>query len=127
MTVDGVLDILGTASVVVGASFLLVAAVGVVRLPDVFTRQHAAGKAATLGVMASLVGTALIIGTVSSAIKLGVAVVFQFLASPVATHALARVAHRSGAQMWDRTVVDELAEAHASGDLNRIPEEDPSR
>jgi multicomponent Na+:H+ antiporter subunit G len=119
-----VVDALGLILIVVGTAFLMIAAIGVVRLPDVFARQHAGGKAATLGVMTVLLGVAIIADSTASTVKLLLAIAFQLLAAPIATHALARVAYRSGVEMWDRTAVDELAEAYASGDPGRTPEDD---
>lgn len=119
-----VVDALGLVLIVVGTAFLVIAAIGVVRLPDVFARQHAGGKAATLGVMTVLLGVATIADSTASTVKLLLAIAFQLLAAPTATHALARVAYRSGVEMWDRTAVDELAEAYASGDPSRTPEDD---
>lgn len=118
------LHTLGVVLIVLGTIFLLLAAIGVLRLPDVFARQHAGGKAATLGVMTVLLGVAALVDDPASTIKLLLAIAFQLVASPTATHALARVAYRRGIPMWDRTAVDELAEAYASGDPTRVPEED---
>lgn len=118
------IETIGVVLVVTGTAFLLLAAIGVVRLPDVFARQHAGGKAATLGVMTVLLGAAVLIEDTAATVKLLLAIGFQLLASPTATHALARVAYRDGVAMWDRTAVDELAEAYASGDRDRTPEED---
>jgi multicomponent Na+:H+ antiporter subunit G len=124
--VSAVLTAVGVVLVVTGTCFLLIAAVGVVRLPDVFARQHAGGKAATLGVMTVLLGVAALLQDTASTVKLVLAIGFQLVASPTATHALARVAYRDGVEMWDRTAVDELAEAYAAGDPDRLPEEDHS-
>jgi multicomponent Na+:H+ antiporter subunit G len=118
------LEIGGTFLVVVGTGFLLLAAVGVVRLPDVFARQHAGGKAATLGVMTVLLGVAALVHDTPATVKLLLAIAFQLVAAPTATHALARVAYRDGVPMWDRTAIDELAEAYTSGDPSRTPEDD---
>ena len=118
------IETIGLVLVVTGTAFLLLAAIGVVRLRDVFARQHAGGKAATLGVMTVLLGAAVLIDDTASTVKLLLAIAFQLVASPTATHALARVAYRDGVEMWDRTAVDELAEAYASGDPDRTPEED---
>lgn len=119
-----VVALIGLVLVVTGTAFLLVAAVGVVRLPDVYARQHAAGKAATLGVASCLLGAAAILGNTASTLKLLAAVAFQLIAAPIATHALSRAAYRAGNPMWDRTAVDELAEAYARGDLAALPEDE---
>jgi multicomponent Na+:H+ antiporter subunit G len=122
--VRGVLVVVGLLLVVTGTGFLLLAAIGVVRLRDVFARQHAAGKAATLGVATVLLGVAALIDDTASTVKLLLAIGFQLVASPTATHALARAAYRDGVPMWDRTAIDELADAYVSGDEDRQPAAD---
>lgn len=97
--------------VLVGAGILLIllAAVGIVRFPDVLTRASAATKAAGLGVALVLAGVAFLFGTVEAAIKLSLAVVLQFLTAPVSGHVIARAAYRSGSPLWEGTHTDELA------------------
>ncbi len=120
-------DVLGGVLVLVGVVFLLLGAVGVVRLRDVFARQHAGGKAATLGIASTLLGVAALLGETSSTVKLVLAVAFQLVAAPTATHALSRAAYRSGVHLWDRTAVDELDDALLAGDPERCPEDPPAR
>jgi multicomponent Na+:H+ antiporter subunit G len=85
-----------------GAFFLLVGSIGVVRLPDFYSRSHATGKSDTLGVMLTLFGLALHEGITVSDAKLLAVIVFVALASPVGTHALARAAYRTGLEPWYR-------------------------
>jgi len=93
----------------VGAGFVLVAAVGVVRLPDVFTRMHASTKPATLGT--SLLVTALALHAADPGITARALLValFFLLTAPVAAQRLGRAAHRSGVPLWEGTVSDALA------------------
>lgn len=98
------------ALILIGAFLSLVAAFGVLRLPDVYTRNHAASKAATLGVLAVLLGTFLYFymkeGQVNSRVILGI--VFIFVTSPVAGHLISRAAYNSGVKLWDKSVQDDL-------------------
>lgn len=99
----------------VGAALILLAGVGVVRLPDVLTRANAATKATGLGLAAILAGVALAVGTARAAVVLGLAVVIQLLTSPVSGHVIGRAAYRSGAPLWERTHTDDLG-AYYEGD-----------
>ncbi|MGH7827618.1 MAG: monovalent cation/H(+) antiporter subunit G [Candidatus Binatia bacterium] len=83
-----------------GAFFLLVSCVGLLRLPDFYTRAHAVGKAETLGSTLVLVGLALYNGAALSTFKLLLIVVIIAVTNPTATHALTRAAVRSGLKIW---------------------------
>ena len=112
------MTIVGGVLIGTGVALILLAGVGIVRLPDVLTRASAATKAAGLGVALVLAGVAFVIGTPEAAVKLGAAVVLQFLTAPVAGHVLGRGAYRSGAPLWQGTEVDELRgfyEQHPDG------------
>jgi multicomponent Na+:H+ antiporter subunit G len=91
-----------------GVVLILLAGVGIVRFPDVLIRANAATKAAGLGVALVLGGVAFVIATPEAAVKLGAAVVLQFLTAPVAGHVMGRGAYRSGAPLWEGTEVDDL-------------------
>lgn len=124
------MTVLADAALLVGSLLLLLAAVGVVRLPDVFARMHAGGKAATLGLALVLAGSAMLAGGVTPAVKLLLAIVFQFVTAPIAVHALSRAAYRDGVPMWDGTAVDELRDATGISfgpPVRRVPPEDESR
>jgi multicomponent Na+:H+ antiporter subunit G len=79
---------------------LLVAAVGILRLPDALARQHASTKAGTLAVSLFVVGLALVAGEVAWTWRLLALVTFLLMTLPLASHALARagVIERAGAQ-----------------------------
>jgi multicomponent Na+:H+ antiporter subunit G len=92
--VTGWLEIVAAAALVAGGLFVIVAGVGVVRLPDVFTRLHASTKAGTLGVgliVAALALTAEGTGTVSKAIG---CILFLLATAPVGAHLIGRAAAR---------------------------------
>jgi multicomponent Na+:H+ antiporter subunit G len=83
-----------------GAFFLLVGSVGILRLPDFYSRTHATGKSDTLGVMLAMLGLAVHEGLEINSAKLLVVIVFVALTSPVGTHALTRAASQSGLRPW---------------------------
>jgi multicomponent Na+:H+ antiporter subunit G len=82
----------------IGAFFLLVGSIGLLRLPDMFTRMHAATKCTTLGAMCTLIGVALIMQG-SVAVKAVLIIIFIVLGNPTSAHAIARAAYRSGTRM----------------------------
>lgn len=94
----------------VGVIFSLVTALGLIRLPDVYTRTHAASKSSTLGVMCILGGVFiyfwLIDGHFNS--QLIIAIAFLFITSPVAGHLIGRASYMSGIKLADVTVRDDM-------------------
>lgn len=93
-----------------GALLMLLAGVGLLRLPDVFSRMHAATKSASLGLACTLAGTALLMPELSAVVKLVVAITFQFATAPVAAHVIGRAAYRAGVPLWEGTLYDEWGE-----------------
>jgi len=102
---------LGFILIVVGILFDLFGCIGLVRLPDVYNRLQAATKCVTLGTCMILIGLLFIMGIGSGGIRALLCAIFILLTSPVAAHALARAAHRSGIKLWEGSVVDRYAEA----------------
>ena len=102
------LDVGSAVLLLLGVLLALIAAVGLVRFPDLFSRMHAATKPATLGLLLITVGAALRMEEGSDAAKLLLVAAFQFLTAPVAAHMVGRAAYRAGAGAQDELVVDEL-------------------
>jgi len=90
-----------------GATLALLAAVGVLRLPDVFTRMQASTKASTLGLGCLLAGLAIKHPDISVAIRAGSIGAFMMLTTAVAAHVIARAAALTGAPLWTGTWIDE--------------------
>jgi multicomponent Na+:H+ antiporter subunit G len=95
-----IINILTITLVIAGAFFMLVGSVGVIRLPDFYTRSHATSKSDTLGIMLVLGGLAIYEGFTITGIKLIIIVAFVGLANPVGAHALARAAFLLGVKPW---------------------------
>jgi len=95
-----VLTIVAVVLMLGGAFFLTVSALGLLRLPDFYTRTHAVGKSETLGTILMLSGLAVYNGWELSTIKILFIVFFVLIANPTATHAIARAALRTGLQPW---------------------------
>ena len=92
-----------------GSAFALLAAVGVLRMPDVFTRMQASTKASTLGLACLLIGAALQMGDFASFIRVASIGAFVLLTTPVAGHVIARASYFAGVPLWEGTVLDERA------------------
>lgn len=114
--IDMALDVLSWATILAGCAFSLIGAIGMLRLPDVYTRMHAAGMTDTLGVGLILLGLMLQAGWTLITVKLLLIIVFLFFTSPTAAHALAHAAFLGGV----RPVTAKTATAKPEGD-------DPSR
>lgn len=91
-----------------GALLIAVAAVGVLRMPDVYTRMHAATKAASLGLAFILVGAAIPLDDGVATMKLVLAIAFHFITAPVAAHVIGRAAYKGGIKLWEGTRYDDL-------------------
>lgn len=104
------IELLAAACLVLGTFLMVVTALGLLRLPDVFCRMHAVGKAGTLGVVLIILGTVIALAGTPDDVSIRglLAVVFQFLTTPAATHLLARAAYVCDYPLSERTAVDEL-------------------
>jgi multicomponent Na+:H+ antiporter subunit G len=91
-----------------GAFFTLVAAIGVVRMPDIYMRLSAASKASTLGASLILATVAIFFDSAAVTGKIVAIIAFTLLTAPVAAHMLGRAAYFSGVPLWENSVRDEL-------------------
>lgn len=96
-----------------GSLISALSAFGLIRLPDVYLRSHAATKSATLGVLLILIGTFLyfMFYLEHSSAKLLLGIVFVFITAPVAGHLNGRAAYRSGVALWVDSTQDDLKDA----------------
>ena len=93
--------------IAVGAILSFLAAVGVVRMPDVYTRLQATTKSATLGVVCVAAAAAIHIDDAATTTKAVLVVAFLFLTAPVSAQVIALAAYITGVPMWEKSVVDE--------------------
>jgi multicomponent Na+:H+ antiporter subunit G len=89
---NDVLEVVSAACLLAGGFFAVVGAIGLLRMPDCYTRMHAASVAETLGAGLLLIGLLLQAGITLNAAKLVMLGLLIFFASPTASHALARAA-----------------------------------
>lgn len=94
------MNILAGILIATGLFFLAVSCIGLVRLPDFYTRNHAAGKSGTLGSILVLTGLAIYNGFDITVLRLFIILLFFAVASPTATHAVARAAYKLGLEPW---------------------------
>ncbi len=107
-----IVDLLSAVFLLAGTLFVFVAALGVVRLPDVPMRMHASTKAGTLGVMLIAIAMVFIYPELSIFARALALVLFMLLTAPVAAHMMGRAAYQSGERMgvklWEGTIIDQI-------------------
>jgi multicomponent Na+:H+ antiporter subunit G len=103
-------DLLVAVPLVLGTVLIVVTCVGLLRFPDVYCRMHAAGKAGTLGVSFLILAAVVYFfpAGISVPIRGLLAIAFQFLTTPAATHLLARAVYVAEYPRTELTVIDEL-------------------
>jgi multicomponent Na+:H+ antiporter subunit G len=104
-----VVDVICGLMILIGSVFAAAAAIGVLRMPDVYIRMHAATKAGTLGSGLILLAVAVSSGDIGVFTRALAAVVFLIITAPIAAHLLGRAAYISGVETWKGTTMDELA------------------
>ena len=102
------------ALILVGSTASVLAAVGILRMPDLYMRVQVATKATTLGVSCLVIAAAFTFTDRSMVTNAILIVGFLFLTAPVAGHMIGRSAYMSGIPLWENSVVDELRDATAS-------------
>ena len=96
------MSLIATIFLGLGFFFIFTGVIGILRFPDFYSRLHAMGKSDMLGVSLMVLGTALLEGATLNGLKILLIIVFVAQASPAATHALGRAAHRAGLVPWSR-------------------------
>jgi len=89
-----IMEYIGMALILIGGIFLFLGALGIFRMPDIYSRLQAGTKASTLGAMSTILGVGFI--QPDWLIKVIIIVIFIAVANPLSSHALARASYRSG-------------------------------
>ena len=100
-------EFIAATALLIGAFFMLVASLGLVRFPDLYTRMHGATKATTFGMGGILIAVALTFGSPDVAAQSILALFFLFLTAPVSAHLISRAAYRQGPGLATSTTVDD--------------------
>ena len=108
MDFNSFLDIISGLLVVAGSVFCLLATIGLWRLPDIYTRMHAASKVGTVGSGLMLIALAVHAADTSTTTRAVAGVVFFLLTAPISAHLLAKVAYAVGYRLHDSSVMDDL-------------------
>ncbi|UTW69968.1 monovalent cation/H(+) antiporter subunit G [Anaerobacillus sp. HL2] len=110
MNVNEISNFVVGTLILTGSLLSLLSAFGLIRLPDFYTRSHAATKGTTLGVMTILFGTFIYFwhatGYMSAKLLLGI--VFVFITAPVGGHLIGRAAYATKVPLWEKSVQDDL-------------------
>lgn len=107
--IDAVQNLLAGTLILVGAFFTLVAAIGLLRLPDLYTRMHAASKAGTIGSGLMLIALAVFTDDLATGLRALAGVAFFLLTAPVSAHLLAKASYAAGFRLWQGSVCDDMA------------------
>ncbi len=100
--------LLTTVLLIVGGGLMLIAAVGVVRLPDLLMRMHATTKAGTLGAALTVAAVAVHFAEAAVTARAAAIILFIVLTAPVAAHAIGRASYFAGVTLWRGTARDDL-------------------
>jgi multicomponent Na+:H+ antiporter subunit G len=92
-----------------GTVFLLLAAAGLLRMPDFYTRMQVATKATTLGIACSVLAAGVWFLDWGVLIRAALIIAFIVLTTPVGAHVLGRMAYLTGVSLWEKSVADDLA------------------
>ncbi len=113
-----VIDIVVLIFFLTGMFFFMIGVLGLLRLPDVYSRMHATTKCDTLGASSILMGLAIyslasgqasygLHGSFFTAAKMILIIIFVFWATPTSAHAIAKAAYLSGVKLWEGSVFDQ--------------------
>jgi len=101
-------DLIVSLLLLTGASFMILAAVGILRLPDLPTRMHASTKAGAMGAMMTMAGVAMHFAEVAVVTRALAIVIFILITAPIAAHVIGRAGYFMGTTLWEGTLKDEL-------------------
>ncbi|MDK9783646.1 monovalent cation/H(+) antiporter subunit G [Vibrio sp. B172a] len=94
------MDIIVGVLLCLGTLFTLIASLGILRMPDLYTRMHAATKAGTVGLASLLLAVAIAIPDITVISRVIGTMLFIFITAPVAAHLLGKATQESGYQIW---------------------------
>ena len=102
-------DVISAAFMLAGALLCLLAGIGLHRFDDVFARMHVATKPPTLGLLLVAIGVSVELASAGAIAKMVLVSLLALLTAPTAAHMIGRAAYRSGNELSDNTILDELA------------------
>ncbi len=93
---------------IMGALFILISAIGIIRLPDLFMRMHATTKTNSIGISLILIGTMMAFPQVTNILKGLMIIIFIYLTSPLGAHMIGKAGLITKAKKWERNVRDDF-------------------
>lgn len=114
-------DLLVGILLLIGSGFMSVASIGLIRMPDLLIRMHAATKAGTIGAGFLLLAMAIHFGTLQVITTCLAAIFFLIATAPVAAHLIARAGYFEEVELWDNTATDEVMEAYEEPHIAPAP------
>lgn len=105
---ESILQYLAAVMVLAGAAFSLLAAAGILRFPDLYTRMHAASKAGVVGAGLIMLAIAVVSGDGAVILRALIGIGFLLLTTPVSAHLLAKAAYFSGYRPVNTTSINEI-------------------
>jgi multicomponent Na+:H+ antiporter subunit G len=105
---NAALEVVAAAAILVGGGFGLLAALGLLRFPDLYTRIHAASKAGVVSAGFVLFGLAIVSSDLSIVFRSAIGVAFLLITTPISAHLLARTTYLSGGRTAEVTKTNEL-------------------
>lgn len=117
------MSIVASAFLLIGCAFLLLAALGIVRMPDLYIRMSSSSKAVTLGVGCLGIGLAVHMNDSGVTTRVILLIMLFLMKAPVAAHMLGRAAYMTGVPLWEATAIDEMKGCEtAAGPGSATPE-----
>jgi len=105
-----IIEIIVGMLLIIGSFFALIASIGIIRLPDIYSRMHSASKAGTVGSGLMMIALAITAESNGTSIRAIAGIFFFVLTAPIAAHLLARAAYKVGYPLWENSVADEMKE-----------------
>ncbi len=112
-------ETLSAILLIIGALFMVVAGVGILRFPDLYMRVSASTKASTLGVGFALIALAVHFNELGITARSLATIAFVAITAPVAAHLISRSAYFVGTRLWEGTIADELR-GRVNPDTNEV-------
>jgi multicomponent Na+:H+ antiporter subunit G len=103
-------DIIISVLLLLAAVLVLLASIGLLRLPDLPTRMHATTKSGVLAIILIMIAVGIFFGKFDVIARALAIIVFTVITAPVAAHAIGRAGYLSGVSLWSESVKDDLAE-----------------
>ncbi len=103
-------EIISGILLILGAFFMLIASIGMIKLPDLYMRMHAATKAPSLGIFLMVIGIVIYFFEIWASVGGLIVILFVFITAPLGSHMISRVGHLMGVKKDENTSIDELEE-----------------